>query len=78
MILSEHALKGNGNKLVQEFFSTLESVTSWLDIVNEVGIRELDPSARDSSIFSVTQPVSYSYTCHVICKVKYFGKVANV
>lgn len=49
MILSEHALKGNGNKLVKEFLSTLESVTSWLDIVNEVGISELDASARDSN-----------------------------
>ena len=78
MILSKHALKGNGNKLVKEFLNTLESLTSWLDIVNEVGIPELDASARDSSIFSVTQPVSYSFTCHVSCKVKYFGKVANV
>ena len=32
MILSEYALKGNGNKLVKEFLSTLESATSWLDI----------------------------------------------
>ena len=32
MILSEHALKGNGDKLVKEFLSTLESATSWLDI----------------------------------------------
>ena len=30
MILSEHALKVNGDKLVKEFLSTLES--SWLDI----------------------------------------------
>ena len=30
MILSEHALKGNGDKLVKEFLSTLES--SWLGI----------------------------------------------
>ena len=30
MILSEHALKGNGDKLVKEFLSTLDS--SWLDI----------------------------------------------
>ena len=30
MILSEHALKGNGDKLVKEFLSTLESF--WLDI----------------------------------------------
>ena len=32
MILSEHDLKGNGDKLVKEFLSTLESATSWLDI----------------------------------------------
>ena len=30
MILSEHALKGNGDKLVKEFLSTPES--SWLDV----------------------------------------------
>jgi len=24
------------------------------------------------------QPLSYSFACHVGCKVKYFGKVANV
>ena len=29
-------------------------------------------------IFSVAQPLSYSFACHVSCKVKYFGKVANV
>ena len=32
MILSEHALKGNGDKLVKEFLSTLESAIFWLDI----------------------------------------------
>ena len=32
MVLSEHALKGNGDNLVKEFLSTLESVTSWLRI----------------------------------------------
>ena len=53
MILSKHALKENGNKLVKEFLSTLESVTSWLDIVNEVGISDLDASARDSSIYYI-------------------------
>ena len=31
-----------------------------------------------SYIVSVTQPVSCSFACHVSCKVKYFGKVANV
>ena len=31
-ILSEQALKGNGDKLVKEFLSTLECATYWLDI----------------------------------------------
>ena len=32
-LISEHALKGNGNKLiVKEFLSTLKSATSWLNI----------------------------------------------
>ena len=44
----------------------------------EVGIRELDTSARDSLIFSVGNVAGYSFACHVGCKVKYFGKVANV
>ena len=76
-------MKGNGDKLVKEFLSTLESATSWLDICEgyfmyEVGIRELDTSARDSLIFSVGNVAGYSFACHVSCKVKYFGKVANV
>ena len=45
---------------------------------NEVGSRESDASARDSLIFSVMQPVSYSFACRVSCKVKCLGKVANV
>ena len=45
---------------------------------NEVGSRESDASTRDSLIFFVMQPVSYSFACHVSCKVKYLGKVANV
>ena len=28
--------------------------------------------------FSTMKVVSYSFACHVTCKVKYFGKVANV
>ena len=32
MILSERALKGNGDKSVKEFLSTLEPATSRLDI----------------------------------------------
>ena len=33
MILSEHDLKGNGDKLVIiEFLSTLEFASTWLDI----------------------------------------------
>ena len=43
----------------------------------EVGIRGSDMSGKDSLIFSVTQPVSYSLA-HVSCKVKFFGKAANV
>ena len=43
----------------------------------EAGSRESDASAR-SFIVSVTQPVSHSFSCHVSCKVKYFGNVANV
>ena len=48
MILSEHTLKGNGNKLVYEFLSTLEPASSWLDfvsVVHEVGIQESNASA---------------------------------
>ena len=45
---------------------------------NEVGSRKSDASARDSSIFFVMQPLSYSFACHVSCIVKYLGKVANV
>ena len=45
---------------------------------DEVGSRESNSSARDSYIFFVMQPVSYSFACHVSCKVKYSGKVANV
>ena len=81
MILSEHALKENDVKLIViEFLSTLESATSWLDI-HECYVwgwsRKLDASARDSLIFSTIQLVSYSFACHVTCKVKYFEKVAN-
>ena len=31
-----------------------------------------------SFIVSVPQPTSYSFACHVSCKVKYYWKVANV
>ena len=82
MILSEHALRGNCNKLVKEFLRIPESATTWLDIIfvnilYEAGSRESDASAR-SFIVSVTQPVSYPFACHVSCKLRYFGKVANV
>ena len=30
MILSKHALKGHGNKLVKEFLSTLESASAFV------------------------------------------------
>ena len=79
MILSEQALKGNGDKLVKKFLSILESATSWfVNISYEAGSRESESNVKDSFIVSVTQPVSFSFACHVICKVKYFGKVANV
>ena len=48
-----------------------------MNILYEAGSRESDGGAR-SFIVSVTQPVSYSFACHVSCKVKYFGMVANV
>ena len=60
VILPEHALKGNGDKLVIEFLSTLEFATSWLDIrqdscrviyEEEVEKMDADASARDSLNF---------------------------
>ena len=62
MILSEHALRGNCDKLVKEFLRIRESATTWLDIIfvnilYEAGSRESDASAR-SFIVSVMQPVS--------------------
>ena len=48
-----------------------------MNILYEAGSLEWDASAR-SFIVSVTQPVRHSFACHVSCKVKYFGKVANV
>ena len=48
-----------------------------MNILYEAGSLECDASAR-SFIVSVTQPVRHSFACHVSCKVKYFGKVANV
>ena len=78
MILSEHALKGNGEKLIKACLSTLESATSWLDIRMRLAVESpTDTSARNSLIFSnlsqfnifwgfsVTLPVSYSFACHV-------------
>ena len=50
----------------------------WKSVSVTYGSRESDASARDSLIFSVTQAASYSFAYHVSCKVKYFGKVANV
>ena len=49
MILSQHALKGNGDKLVKEFLSTLESATSWLDICMRLAVeRRTRAGARNS------------------------------
>ena len=52
MILSDRALKGNGDKSVKEFLSTLEPATSRLDI-RERYVWQSDAGARDSLIFSV-------------------------
>ena len=82
MILSEHALKGNGDKRIKEFLSTLESGTSWLDIRvwgwQSRGGRECEEQFNIFWGFSVTPPISDSFACHVSLKVKYFGKVENV
>ena len=81
MILSEHALKGMAINLSKSFLALLNLRPlgqTFVNILYDVGSRESDSSARDSLIFSVTQPVSYSFACHVSCKVKYFGKVGNV
>ena len=64
-----------------------------MTVVYQFGIQELDVSVRDRLIFFcnaaleeihqaseviVMQLLSYSFACHVGCKVKYFGKVVNV
>ena len=59
--------------LVKEFPSTLESATSWLDIhenlkCTRLAVAGTPPRSR----------LSYSFACHVSCKVKYFRKVVNV
>ena len=57
VILSEHALKGSGDKLVIEFLGNLESATSPLDI-HKCYVwgwsQKSDSSVRDSLIFSAT------------------------
>ena len=89
MILSEHALKqhtllkGNGDKLVIEFLSTLlvRHSSGFVSVMyeEEVEKRDADASARDSLIFSAAmQPVRFSFAYHVSCKVKYVGNVAKV
>ena len=52
MILSERALKRNGDKSVKEILSILEPATSRLDI-RERYVWQSDAGARDSLIFSV-------------------------
>ena len=52
MILSERALKGNGDKSVKEFLSTLEPATSRLDI-RERYVWQSDAGARDN-IFCIS------------------------
>ena len=50
-LISEHALKGNGNKLiVKEFLGTLKSATSWLNI-HDYCVWESDANASYNSIF---------------------------
>ena len=71
MILSEHALKGNGDKLVIEFLSTLlvRHSSGFVSVMyeEEVEKRDADASARDSLIFSAMQPVRFSFAFHVSC-----------
>ena len=45
---------------------------TFVNILNEVGSRESDSSARDSFIVSLPQLVSYSFAGYVSCKVKYY------
>ena len=57
MILSQHALKGNGDKLVKSLLAILNLRPlglTFVNILNEVGSRESDSSARDSFTVSVT------------------------
>ena len=64
MIVSEHALKGNGDKLVKEFLSTLESATSRLDICECYVLVEKKVRRKcEGQIFSVTQPVRKLLIC---------------
>ena len=78
MILSEGALKGNGDKGVKSFLALLNLRTlGWTSVSVTYDSRESDAGARDSLIFSVTQAASYSCAYCVNCKVKCFGKVAN-
>ena len=81
MILSEHASKGNGNKLVIEFLSNLESATSLLDI-RKCCVRLKSKVRRECegqfNIFcNVACKLLICLSCHC-CKVRYFGKVVNV
>ena len=60
MILSGHALKGNGDKLVKEFLSTLESATSWLDIRTR-----LDASRVQLEQFNIFWGFSVCLSCQL-------------
>ena len=59
MILPEHALKGNGDKLVIEFLSTLEfncdllvrHSSGFVSVMYEEEVEKRDASARDSLNF---------------------------
>ena len=61
--------------LLKSFLALLNLL---LSVMYEEEVEKRDASARDSLIFSAMQPVRFSFACHVSCKVKYFGKVANV
>ena len=66
-------------KVLKSFLALLNPrLLGWTSVSVMYGSWESDASARDSLIFSVTQAESYSFADHVSCKVKYFGKVANV
>ena len=66
-------------KVLKSFLALLNlRPLGWTSVSVTYGSRESDAGARDSLIFFVTQAASYSCAYRVNCKVKCFGKVANV